>query len=435
MAPVHAANAAETAAGHAQAADLGRIRVKDAFTSLRHRNFRVFFLGQLVSLTGTWMQNTALSWLVYKLTGSKFLLGLVTAVGSAPMLLLSILGGSVADRYAKRDVLLCTQTCMMLVAFAFAWLVWREHITAAHVLVLSALTGVALAFDMPARQALMIEITSREDLMNAVSLNSSAVNAARIVGPALAGALMAKAGAAICFLLNGLSFIAVIAGLLLMQLPRLGRPNRHASALQHVLDGLSYVTRHARVRRLLLLFAAVGVFGWSYSVLMPAFATDVLQIDEARFGLLLGANGVGAMLGALTVAVAGARLRPRALLLGGLGLFCAMLGALSATRSYIAALVCLAIGGWGMLVYFSTTNTLIQTAVADDMRGRVMGVWTLVFGGMMPLGGLQAGTVAEHLGVRRAIALGATVCAAAALAVSRRLWQSESGRLGCGTNG
>lgn len=432
MTPAHVASVPEEITGQPRRVVAGKIQLADAFASLRHRNFRLFFITQLISLTGTWMQNTALSWLVYQLTGSKFLLGVVAAAASAPMLLFSIWGGSMADRHAKRTVLLWTQSCMMLIAFVFGWLVWSKHVTPLHILVLTALVGTAMAFDMPARQAFMIEITSREDLMNALSLNSSAVNGARILGPAIAGVLMAKAGAAMCFFLNGLSFIAVLVGLALMQLPELINPPKNQSTLRHAFEGLVYVASHVRVRRLLLLLSAVGIFGWSYSVLMPAFAADILQIDESRFGLLLGANGVGALLGALTVATFGTRIKPRVLVLGGLWLFCAMLLALSLTRNYVVALICLALGGWGMLIYFSTTNTLIQTAVADNMRGRVMGIWALVFGGLMPLGGLQAGAVAQYLGVPRAIALGAIVCATTAFAIWRQVWQSETNTLNAG---
>ena len=202
----------------------GALPWRQTFAALKHRNFRLFFFGQLISLTGTWMQNTAQSWLVYQLTGSKLLLGIVAAVGSAPMLLFSLWGGSVADRHPKRTVLLCTQSGMMVLAFVFAALVWSGLVQPWHILVLAALGGVAMAFDMPARQAFMVEMTSREDLMNAVSLNSSIVNGARVVGPAVAGFLMAQAGLAACFFLNGLSFVAVLAGLLMMRLPRFVPP-------------------------------------------------------------------------------------------------------------------------------------------------------------------------------------------------------------------
>ena len=393
----------------------GALSWRQTFAALKHRNFQLFFFGQLVSLTGTWMQNTAQSWLVYQLTGSKLLLGIVAAASSAPMLLFSMWGGSVADRHPKRTVLLYTQSAMMLLAFVFAALVWGGVVRPWHILVLAALGGVAMAFDMPARQAFMVEMTSREDLMNAVSLNSSIVNGARVVGPAVAGLLMAQAGLAACFLWNGLSFLAVLAGLLMMRLPRLVPPTQPESTWQHALDGFAYVAKHRRVRTLLLLFAIVGVFGWSYSVLMPAFATDVLRVGSREYGMLLSANGIGALCGALAVAAFGNRIHWRLLVFGGLGLFSLMLLLLAVTRNYYLALVFLAIAGWGMLLYFSTTNTLIQMSVADGMRGRVMGVWALVFGGMMPVGGLEAGALSHWLGVPGAVAIGAVVCGSAAL--------------------
>jgi MFS family permease len=388
---------------------------RQTFAALRHRNFRLFFFGQLVSLSGTWMQNTAQSWLVYQLTGSKLLLGVVAAVGSAPMVLFSLWGGSVADRHPKRTVLLYTQSAMMLLAFVFAALVGSGLIRPWHILVLASLVGVAMAFDMPARQAFMVEMTSRDDLMNAVSLNSSIVNGARVVGPAVAGILIAQVGLTACFVLNGLSFVAVLAGLLMMQLPKFIPPAQPESNWQHALDGFAYVAKHRRVRTLLLLFAIVGVFGWSYSVLLPAFATDVLRVGSREYGLLLSANGIGALCGALTVAAYGDRLHRRLLVFGGLGVFSLMLLLLAGTRNFPLALLFMALAGWGMLLYFSTTNTLIQLSVADNMRGRVMGIWALVFGGMMPVGGLEAGTLSQWVGVPWTVAAGAVICGAAAL--------------------
>lgn len=388
---------------------------RQTFAALKHRNFRLFFAGQLVSLVGTWMQNTAQSWLVYQLTGSKLLLGIVAAVGSAPLLLFSMWGGSVADRHPKRTVLLFTQSAMMLLAFVFAALVWSEWVRPWHIMALAALGGIAMAFDMPARQAFVVEMTSREDLLNAVSLNSSVFNGARVIGPAVAGFLMAQAGLAACFLLNGLSFVAVLAGLLLMRLPRFVPPAVPASTWQHALDGFAYVAKHRRVCILLLLVAIVGVFGWSYSVLLPAFARDELCVGSREYGMLLSANGIGALCGALTVATYGNRLPRRLLVFGGLGLFSLMLLLLALTRNYYLALVLLAIAGGGMLLYLSTSNTVIQTTVADGMRGRVMGIWALMFGGMMPLGGLVAGVLSHWLGVRWTVAIGAIVCGTTAL--------------------
>lgn len=411
------ASVPEEMTGQPRRVVLKKLSWRNIFASLRHPNFRLFFAGQLISLIGTWMQNTAQGWLVYELTGSKILLGVVAAVGSTPMMLFSILGGSVADRYSKRRIVLCTQTGMMLFAFVFAGLVWSGRIRPWHILVLAALGGLALAFDMPARQAFMVEMTSRQDLINAISLNSSMVNGARVVGPSVAGLLMARVGMAMCFFLNGLSFLAVIASLLLMRLPEFVPPQRTSSAWAHAAEGFSYVWHHGRMRTLLILFAIVGVFGWSYSVLMPAFARDVLGVGQARYGVLLSANGIGALLGALTVATVGAHVNRRFLVLGGLWFFSAMLLLLAWVQNYYLALLVLALAGWGMLLFFSTTNTLLQTSASDEMRGRVMGIWTLVFGGTAPFGGLEAGTVSHYLGVRWAVTIGAIVCALAGLVV------------------
>jgi MFS family permease len=413
--PSKVANVPHEVTGQPRRGGVGRVSWRDTFAALKHRNFRLFFVGQLVSLTGTWMQGTAQGWLVYKLTGSKVLLGTVVAVGSLPLLLFSLWGGSVADRHSKRNVVVVTQTGMMLTAFVFAALVGSGHIQIWHILGLAALGGVAMAFDMPARQAFMVEMTSREHLMNAVSLNSAIVNGARVVGPAVAGFLMAYVGMTWCFLLNGLSFIAVIAGLLMMRLPKFIPPTKPHSTGRHVMEGFRYLAGHRRVRILLLLFCVVGIFGWSYSVLLPAYATDILHVGESGYGVLLSANGLGALLGALTVATWGSRVRPRLMILGGLWLFSAMLVLLAVVRWYPLVLGCMVVSGWGMLLNFSTTNTVIQTSVSDAMRGRVMGIWALVFGGMMPVGGIESGFLSHAVGVPWTIAVGALICAGAGL--------------------
>jgi MFS family permease len=394
---------------------VGELMLRQTFSALRHRNFRLFFSGQLVSLIGTWLQNTAQGWLVYDMTRSNWLLGVVTAVGSAPMLLFSIWGGSIADRHSKRNIVLWTQTSMMLLALVFASLVWSKHITIWEILVVAGLRGLTMAFDMPARQAFIVEMTSRKDLMNAISLNSSIVNGARVIGPSVAGFLIVRVGMAMCFFLDGLSYLAVIAGLLMMRLPKFVKPQRSGSAMAHVFEGFSYVWGHRRMKTLLILFAIVGIFGWSYSVLMPAFAREVLKTGAGGYGALLTANGIGALVGALTVASVGHRVNRRVLVFGGLWIFSAMLFLLAFTDNFYVALVLLAIGGWGMLLFFSTTNTLLQTSASDEMRGRVMGIWALVFGGMMPVGGLEAGSLSHWLGVRWTVAIGAMVCALAAL--------------------
>jgi predicted MFS family arabinose efflux permease len=226
---------------------------------------------------------------------------------------------------------------------------------------------------------------------------------------------MASVGITWCFILNGVSFIAVIVGLMMMRLPQFVPPQKTHSTGRHVLEGFRYVAAHRRVRTLLLLFGVVGVFGWSYAVLLPAYATDILHVGESGYGVLLSANGFGALLGALTVATWGSRVRPRLMILGGLWLFSAMLVLLAVVRWYPLVLACLAVGGWGMLLYFSTTNTLIQSSVSNAMRGRVMGVWALVFGGMMPMGGIESGFLSHAVGVPWTITVGALICAGAGL--------------------
>ncbi len=393
----------------------GGVSLRKTFSALKHRNFRLFFSGQLISFTGTWMTTTAQGWLVYQLTGSKALLGLVAAAASAPMLFFATWGGWVADRYPKRSVIVVTQTFFMVMSLTMAALVWAKFVQPWHIIVLAILGGMTMAFDMPARQSFVIEMTSREDLMNAISLNSSAFNCARIIGPSIAGFLMAQVGIAMCFLLDGLSFVAVIAGLLMMRLPKHTPIESESSAIGQALEGFRYVWTHPRVLTILSLFAVVGIFGWSYSVLMPAFAHDVLHLGANGYGMLLAGSGVGALAAALTVASAGHILPTRILALGGIGIFSAALALFAFNKNIHLATLLLAIVGFGIVLYFSTSNTVLQSIVPDEMRGRVMGIWTLIFGGMIPLGSLQAGLMADFLGTPATIATGALICALAAL--------------------
>jgi MFS family permease len=404
----------EDLSGRERRIPVGGITWRHTFRALRHRNYRLFFWGQLVSLTGTWMQQTAMSWYVYQITNSKLLLGLVSAVGSAPMVLSSVWGGALADLYPKRSILVMTQAAQMLCAFLLAAGVWLGFATPLFIMIVAAFNGMAMGFDMPARQAFTVEMTSREDLLNAISLNSSIVNGARVVGPSVAGLMIAAVGVVMCFFLNGLSFIAVIAGLVMMRLPRFERKMEIASAGEHAWEGVMYSLRHPRVRTILLLFLAVGVFGWSYAVLMPAFARDVLGRGANCYGILMSASGTGAFVGALLVATFGHLYTPRKLALGGIWLFSAALLAFSFTTHFALALLFLFAAGFGMLLFFSTSNTVLQTIVPDEMRGRVMGVWSLVFGAMIPLGSLEAGAVAHWVGTPIALAFGAIICAVSA---------------------
>ena len=413
--PHHTANVPEDMTGRPRRVATGGISLRKTFSALKHRNFRLFFSGQLISFTGTWMTTTAQGWLVYQLTGSKALLGLVAAAASAPMLFFATWGGWVADRYPKRSVIVVTQTCQMLMSLTMAALVWSGLVQPWHIIVLAILGGIAMAFDMPARQSFVIEMTSREDLMNAISLNSSAFNCARIIGPSIAGFLMAQVGIALCFLLDGLSFVAVITGLLLMRLPKHTPIKSESSALGQALEGFRYVWTHPRVLTILSLFAVVGIFGWSYSVLMPAFAHDVLHLGANGYGMLMAGSGVGALAAALTVASAGHVVPTRVMALGGIGIFSAALALFAFTKNVYLGTLLLAIVGFGIVLYFSTSNTVLQSIVPDEMRGRVMGIWTLIFGGMIPLGSLQAGLMADFLGTPATMAIGALICALAAL--------------------
>jgi MFS family permease len=412
--PQSTARVPEDMTGRPRRVATGGISLRKTFSALKHRNFRLFFSGQLISFTGTWMTTTAQGWLVYQLTGSKALLGLVAAAASAPMLFFATWGGWVADRYPKRSVIVVTQTCQMILSLTMAALVWSKLVQPWHIIVLAILGGITMAFDMPARQSFVIEMTSREDLMNAISLNSSAFNCARIVGPSIAGFLMAQVGIAMCFLLDGLSFIAVIAGLLMMRLPKHSPIQSESSAIGQALEGFRYVWTHPRVLTILSLFAVVGIFGWSYSVLMPAFAHDVLHLGANGYGMLMAGSGVGALAAALTVASAGHILPTRIMALGGVGIFSAALALFAFSQDLYLGTPLLAIVGFGIVLYFSTSNTVLQSIVPDEMRGRVMGIWTLIFGGMIPLGSLQAGLMADFLGTPATIATGALICALAA---------------------
>lgn len=410
------ANVPEDITGRPRRVATGGISFRKTFSAFRHRNFRLYFSGQLISFTGTWMTTTAQGWLVYQLTGSKALLGIVAAAASAPMLVFATLGGWIADRYPKRFVIVCTQISSMLLSLAMAALVWTKIVQPWQIIALAVLGGITMAFDMPARQSFVIEMTSREDLMNAISLNSSAFNCARIVGPSVAGLLMAHISIAACFLCDGLSFIPVIAGLLMMHLPK--KETQIASsggAIAQALDGFRYVWGHRRVLTILSLFTVVGVFGWSYSVLLPAFAHDVLHLGANGYGLLMAGSGVGALVAALGVASAGHMLPTRTMALGGVWIFSITLILFAYTRNLYLGVVLLAIVGFGLVLYFSTSNTVLQSIVPDEMRGRVMGIWALIFGGMIPLGSLQAGLMADILGTPATMAIGALICALAAL--------------------
>jgi MFS family permease len=390
--------------------------------ALRHRNYRLFFGGQLISLTGTWMQSVAQSWLVYRLTGSAALLGLVGFAGQIPVFLLAPIGGAVADARGRHPILVATQTASMLLACALAGLTLAGRVEVSHVFAIAALLGVVNAFDIPARQAFIADMVGRDDLVNAIALNSSMFNGARIVGPAVAGALVASIGEGWCFLLNAISYLAVIAGLLLMHVQRVRRPlPREESALAHLVQGFRHVARTPPIRALMLLLGLVSLSGMPYAVLMPIFADRILRGGPKALGLLMGASGVGALAAAGLLATRES--------IRGLGRWVAVaaagfgvsLLAFAASRSLWLSAALLVPVGFCMMLQMASSNTLIQTMVPDALRGRVMAIYSMMFMGMAPFGALLAGTLADRVGAPATVSLGGMLCIAGAAVFGWRL--------------
>src|SRR5262245_35020925 len=388
------------------------------FGALAHRNFRLFFIGQGISLIGTWMQNVGEGWLILTLTNSPFYVGLTAALSSLGVLLFSLYAGVIADRVDKRRFIVFMQIAFMLEAFTVAALVWTGVVAVWQVLVLATILGVASAFDIPMRQSFVVEMVGKEDLMNAIALNSSLFNAARVVGPAIAGIIISVLSIAWCYFLNGLSYIAVIAGLLLMRLPDVPRATRSASAWSGFREALVYLRADRRLRVLMILTGALSVFGFPYIAMMPVFARDVLHRGAAGYGALTSSIGIGAVIGALGVALASARIRARGrLMLAGGTAFGILIMLFSASRSLPLSMVLLALTGCAMIVNNSVANTLIQTTSPDYLRGRIMGFYSFVFVGMAPFGAFLFGVVAERIGVAPTLAIGgATVVAAVTIA-------------------
>ena len=406
----------------------GVMRFESTGRALRHRDFLLFFAGQFISLTGTWMQSVAQAWLVYRLTGSGLLLGAVGFAGQIPVFLLAPIGGITADRSDRRRVVIATQVASMLLAFALAALTLSGRVQVWHVFVLAALLGVVNAFDLPARQSFLVDMVGKEDLMNAIALNSSMFNGARVVGPAVAGLLVAKFGEGWCFFSNGASYIAVIVGLLMMRVSSPPRVSGKGSPLAHILEGFRFVDETAPIKALLLLLGIVGLVGLPYTVLMPIFADRILHaggqemaallgssdLGAVRLGILMGATGVGALLGALTLAARSGVIGLGRWVAWACGGFGVSLILFSLSRSFWLSVALLLPVGYCMMLQSSSSNTLIQAMVPDALRGRVMAVYSMMFMGMAPIGAFFGGALADHLGAPLTVAIGAVACVLAA---------------------
>jgi MFS family permease len=386
-----------------------------SFRALRHRNYRYFIGGQIVSLSGTWMQTVAQSWLVYRLTHSEFLLGTAIFCSQIAVFALGPLAGLAADRFSRHRLVVVTQTLMMIQALVLAWLTLSGRVQVWHVLALAVVLGAINAFDIPGRQSLLIQMTSKEDLLSAISLNSAVFNTARGVGPGIAGLLVAALGEGVCFLVNGISFLAVIGGLLAMKLPQF-QPKAPVSPWSHLVDGFQYAWHHTAVRRILAVLSAATLSSAPILVLAPVFADAVFHRGSRGLGFLMAGMGVGAVIGTVGLArrthVRGLPvvISYSALLLGAANL------AFAVSPSYYVSLAFTLLIGYGLMRQLAAANTTIQTMIPDDYRGRIMSLYSMCVVGMGPFGSLGAGVIADHFGARLTMALGGLVSLASGAA-------------------
>ena len=392
------------------------------FRSLKYRNYRLFFAGQSISLIGTLIQRIAMPWLVYDLTKSVFLLGLVGFVGQVPTFLISPFAGVLTDRWNRYYILLATQVLAMLQATILTWLVLTHSVEVWHIILLSAFLGCVNAFDIPARQSFVIQmVDKKEDLGNAIALNSSMVNGARLLGPSLAGILIATTGEGICFLINAISYIFVLWSLLLMRVAAHEKKGNGKPVWKELKEGFSYTFGFVPIKYTIFLLALVSLMGMPYTVLMPVYAKEILHGGSHTFGFLMGASGMGALTGALYLAsrknITGLdKLIPWAAVIFGTGLIL-----FSFSNIFVLSLGLMVIVGLGMMLQMASSNTLLQTIVEDDKRGRVMSFYTMAFMGTAPFGSLLAGSSAKFIGVPNTILVGGISCILGALFFSRKL--------------
>jgi MFS family permease len=387
-----------------------------AWRALRHRNFRLFFFGQSISMIGNWMTRLATTWLVYQLTHSAMLLGIVSFAGQIVSFLLGPFAGVWVERLERRKLLVWTQALAAVQSLALAALTLAHVITLWEIIALTAFQGVINAFDMPARQSFLVQMVGdRNDLSNAIAINSSMANGARLIGPAIAGLVIAGFGEGGCFLVDGLSYLAVIASLLLMRIPRLDAPRSKANMFEQIREGWDYVRSFQPIRTILLLFSLVSLMGYSWSVLLPIFAAQVLHGGAARLGLLMGAAGVGALVSALSLAVRKSVVGLTRMLQVATAILGGALILFGLSHTLWLSLMLMVLVGFGMLQAASVSNTIIQSLVPEDKRARAMSYYTMAFFGSAPFGSLLAGTLADRIGAPHTVMITGAFCIAGSL--------------------
>ncbi len=390
--------------------------------ALHHRNFRLFYCGQAISLIGTWTQRVAIGWLVYRLTGSVFMLGLVSFIGDLPLFLVAPFAGVMADRWNQHRILIAIQTLAMVQASILAILVLTGAVEVWHAVVLSIFLGLVHAFDVPVRQSFMPDlIEKREDLGNAIALNSSMVHGARLLGPSLAGILIAATGEGICFLLNAVSYIAVIAALIAMKISPKEKAAGNIRVMKELQEGLAYVSHSVPIRSILLLLGLVSLVAMPYQVLMPVFAKDILLGGPRTFGFLVGCSGLGALAGAVYLASRKSAPGLERMIAIAAGIFGVGLITFSFSRILWLSFFLMLFSGFGMMIQMASSNTVLQTIVDDNMRGRMMGFYAMAYRGMVPLGSLLAGVLAGKIGAPGTLLLGGVCCVSGAVLFASKL--------------
>jgi MFS family permease len=390
------------------------------FAALRHRNFRLFWIGQTISLTGTWMHQAAQSWLVYELTDSPFFLGLTGTTASAPILLFTLAGGVIADRHRKRNIMLAAHISLMVLSLTLAVLVGAGVVTIWHVLIIAFLIGSVLAFEIPAKQSFIIELVGKEDLLNGIALNSTAFHGARMLGPAIAGMLMGIIGLAACFFINAVSYLAIIAGLIKMRFrPVEVQEGSRTGIKKSFKEGLTYIRQNPTVYTLLIAAGIISFFGFPYISFLPVYARDILKTGEAGLGILMGCGGAGSLVGAIGLAVKG-NTSKKGIIMAVAGVtFSVALLIFSLSQTAWISYAMLFLIGFGAINQIATANSLLQLTVPDKLRGRIMSSFTTMFLGMAPLGNFTVGSLAHYIGTQNALLTSAGLCLSGTLII---LW-------------